>query len=283
MFGELNTSQKSGFLPHSPVSRFLIISCLAIFLIEFFFQITPFTRYGFLSYHELVSNFQLWRLLSFQFLHADFRHILGNLLGLYFFAPVLEQWLGSKRFTVYYLICGISGGLVFILATYWGWIPPNRLVGASAGLYGLFIALFILRPHTKVHLFFLPIAISIRWVVIGLLVFAGLSIFITGVNAGGEYSHLGGALMGYILLKNPQALNFLTSFFLNQPFGVQKNQRKHSASGLENYEPKIKPRVEIKRANTPEIDRILDKISAEGLHSITDEEREILNQFSKSK
>src|SRR5690606_11878394 len=115
---------------------------------------------------------EFWRFIGFQFLHANFSHLLFNMIALYFFGPMVEQYLGSKRYLAFYLLCGICGALMYLLLNLSGYIvtlmshtpvqipgllfndPSTPLVGASAGIFCVLMAGAFLAPHATVLLFF---------------------------------------------------------------------------------------------------------------------------------
>lgn len=167
--------------------------------------------WGFFSFDTAVSRLQLWRFFSFQFLHGGLGHIFFNMLGLYFFGPLVESHLGSRRYLAFYLLCGIAGPLAYLLIMVLGVLPMNTytpMVGASAGLFGVLIAAAFVAPNTRVQLLFPPVDMPLRtmaWVYVGI---AAFMVFTRGGNAGGEAAHLGGAAAGFLLIRNARFLNF---------------------------------------------------------------------------
>jgi membrane associated rhomboid family serine protease len=171
----------------------------------------PLTAWGHFSASTAIAGLQLWRLVSFQFLHANLAHLIFNMIGLYFFGSAVESYLGSRRFLAFYLWCGIMGAAAYLLFWLLGvlvnapWVP---LVGASAGIFGVLAASAIIAPHATVVLLFPPIPVRLRtlaWVLIGIGV---ATIVFGGPNAGGQAAHLGGAMSGYLLIRRPHLLNF---------------------------------------------------------------------------
>ncbi|WP_435690466.1 rhomboid family intramembrane serine protease [Rubritalea sp.] len=222
--------------------------------------------------NDSLRSGEVWRLLTFQFLHANLSHVLMNMVGLYFFGTIVERVLGMRRYLAYYLICGVAGGLFYYLLVYFGLVNPGYIVGASAGLYGVLAALVVIAPNMQVMLLIPPIPMKMRtlaWVLLGLALF---SILVTGRNAGGEAGHLGGALIGFFLMKFPRALGWADRIGTKQTI-----VKKAAQSGP--YQAKVRPRTKL-NLDTTEVDRILDKVSAEGLHSLTDAERETLHRVS---
>jgi membrane associated rhomboid family serine protease len=174
----------------------------------------PLWGLGHFSTKQAIHGLEVWRFVTFQFLHdyTGLGHIVFNMLALYFFGPLIENYLGSRRYLAFYLICGVAGPVAYLLIHYIGlltmppWVP---MVGASAGVFGVLIGAAQIAPRARVQLLFPPIPMELRtlaWVLIGIAVFV---IFSRGHNAGGEAAHLGGAAMGAWLIRNPRLLNFV--------------------------------------------------------------------------
>ena len=223
----------------------------------------PLEWWGHFSGYFAVQNAQAWRFLTFQFLHADLGHILFNMLGLYFFGPMVEHYLGSKRFLVFYLVSGAIGSIAYLFIWGIGLIlsgPLAPLIGASAGVLGVLIGAAVIAPNTTVQLLFPPIPVrlkTIAWVLVGIgaftILFRG---FQRGSNAGGEAAHLGGCLAGYLLIRYANVLNVVDR--LSTP--------------LTGHGGKAKPRG----IDPEEIDRILDKVRDQGIQSLSRKERKAL-------
>jgi membrane associated rhomboid family serine protease len=277
---------RGGRPPLPPVTRFLLIANIAIFVIDFL------TRGGRQEFGIINREFcfrietafkewRLWELITFQFLHHGILHIAFNCVGIYFFGPWVERWWGTRRFIVFYLLCGVAGALFFTLLAKVGILPYEDvpLVGASAGIYGLIIGTAVIAPNALVSLLIPPVTLAMRtfaWWVIGIAVVFVVGGFFFGAenfqNSGGEAGHLGGAILGFILMRFPFLLGKGVSSKIIRP----KEFRRKSA-------PKLRPRSEIDVVSSSEVDRILDKINREGLQSLTEREQEILQKASKSK
>jgi membrane associated rhomboid family serine protease len=173
----------------------------------------PLQGLGHFSLYLAVSKLEIWRFLTFQFLHAGITHIAFNMIALYFFGPLVESYLGIRRYLAFYLLCGIGGPIAYIIlwATHFLIADPHvPLVGASAGIFGVLIAAAQIAPNATVLLWgVLPMQLkTLAWVLLGMAVYTVL--FYGGSqtgNAGGEAAHLGGAAVGFILIRNPQWLN----------------------------------------------------------------------------
>lgn len=223
------------------------------------------SQWGNFNVVEAVEGFQVWRFVTYQFLHSGFGHILFNMIGLYFFGPMMEQWWGSKRFLVFYLLCGVCGALPMIALGYGGVIPVQvGLVGASGALYGILIGAAALFPHQRVQLLIPPIPMSLRTMA---LVFLGISFIsaLIGNNDGGNAAHLAGAGLGFLLVKRPSLLNWADRLSAS---AIQEGYTKGR------YEKKVKQQ----QASRQEVDRILAKVSEKGIQSLNSREKKILQQ-----
>lgn len=231
--------------------------------------LSPF-RVGNFNVEQGIYQLQLWRLFTYQFLHADLFHILFNMIVLYFFGPMLEQWWGSRRFVVFYLLCGASGAVFMTLFVL---VAPglldvsvnSPLVGASGSIYGILIGAAILFPNHRMMLMIPPIPMSLRTMALIFIGIAVLTIIVGGQNAGGEAAHLGGALLGFMLVKVP--------FVLDWADGLSPTAVQHK------IETKQRERSRQKQiSKEQEVDRILDKVKKQGLASLTERERKVLQQ-----
>jgi membrane associated rhomboid family serine protease len=167
--------------------------------------------YGHFSAYTAISLGQVWRFVTFQFLHGGVWHLAGNMLGIYFFGPLIEQYLGRRRFIAFYLLCGATGPIAYLLLQMLGVLIPDPvtpLIGASAGVFGILLAGATIAPRMTVQLLFPPIPIQFKTLAYIMLAFAVYTVFTRGNNAGGEAAHLGGAALGWYLIRNPHLLNW---------------------------------------------------------------------------
>ena len=234
----------------------------------------------------------VWQLLTFQFLHVDLWHLIGNLLGLWFFGRFVENVLGTQRFLAAYFGAGVIGGLLqcALMLLFPEHFQPFAF-GASAGEMGIFAIFCRLQSSSEIRWnFILPIRADVL-----LWVTAGISLFFTLVPSqrGGSYAHaahLGGILAGLAWVKLGWHLDFVTlpweGFFARwrrwRP--LQSRQRKLELVRVAASKPAPWRKPRLDRDEEPpagdyisqEVDPILDKISAHGLHSLTERERKIL-------
>lgn len=275
--------------PLPPVTKWILILNVGIFFIDAMLTRRgdlwgPIGAWGCFNVAGSVFGGRVWEFITFQFLHGSFVHLLFNSLGIFFIAPFVEQWWGSRRFLAFYLLCGVAGAMFYTLLAIINLLPGtdpylSNLVGASAGLFGLLVGVYVIAPAVRVHLLFPPIELSMKQLVLALVSIA-VVVIVGGLffprfplfwNSGGEAGHLGGAIMGFVLMKYPGLLGRGRSNIVRP-----KQFRRRG-------EPKIRPRTEIDLEQTDEVDRILDKISQHGFDSLTREERDLLAKAAEKK
>jgi len=261
----------------APVAKFLIFANVAIFIFTNMLtergEISFFEKWGAFSITEGFYHLQVWRVLTFQFLHANGGHILGNMIGMFFFAPHVERWMGSRPFAFYYFLCGIAGVVFYTLLYFTPGImdqygPYTQMVGASAGLFGILAAFYKIAPNAKVFLFFI-IPMSMRVFAIGYFAIQIFSVLFGSENAGGSAGHLGGALFGLALIKYQPLRSWLIRI---SKIGEEKRNPKVQEATI------VRERSRSPIAQTKEVDRILEKISAHGIQSLTEKERQTLDK-----
>ena len=167
-------------------------------------------RWGYFSFTQTFAHGQVWRLLTFQFLHAGAWHLVGNMVGLYFFGPLVESYLGRRRFLAFYLLCGVAGPILYLGFASAGILHTSMytpLIGASAGIFGILIASAVVAPNATILIYGI-IPMQLKTAALLLLAFAAYSVFTNGRNAGGEAAHLGGAAVGYLLIRHSDWLDW---------------------------------------------------------------------------
>jgi membrane associated rhomboid family serine protease len=202
---------------------------------------------------------QLWRVVTYQFLHGGLWHIVFNLMVLYFMGPFVERAWGSKAFLKFYLICGAAGGVIYTLLVKLGILtPPLPMVGASGGIYGLMAAIVIMYPRMKVLLYGI-IPMTMTWLVSLAVIFSLINIAI-GENVGGEAAHLTGLAVGFL-------------YVFYKPMVTKMRMERNKGNWAR--------KVEQERSFQAEVDRILDKVHNEGLQSLTDSEKKMLQEATR--
>lgn len=213
----------------TPIVLNLIIINVMVYLAQKF--ITPFnvTEWGALHYFSS-SLFKPHQIITNMFMHdtVGFSHILFNMFGLWMFGSVLENYLGSKKFLIFYLICGLGSALLVQLtvpysasvfansaaglqtatannisleAVIEAYKQQYSAIGASGAIMGVMAAFAYLFPNTEMYVMLIPIPVKAKYVIpvfILIDLFGGLNQS-TGDNIG-HFAHLGGALVGFLLI-----------------------------------------------------------------------------------
>lgn len=220
---------------------------------------------------------QPWSLISYFFLHLSFGHILWNMLFLYWFGKIIHDNIGNNAVISLYILGGIIGGLSYmalfnIIPFYGDRVSESLMLGASAGVFSVVAGSATLLPNYTFYLLFLG-PVRIKYIA---LFYILLSFFdVTGSNAGGEIAHIGGALIGYLFIKQLQK-------GVNMGDGVIKIinlfNRKNSSKKEKEFTINKETSFDISQ---DEIDKILDKISESGYSSLSKKEKEKLFNASK--
>ncbi|MEM8756723.1 MAG: rhomboid family intramembrane serine protease, partial [Planctomycetota bacterium] len=243
--------------------------------------------YGHFSLLHGFLRLEAWRLVTFQFLHADLTHLFFNMLGLFIFGGLVEQYLGSRRYLAYYLICGIGGGLLYLffvaLASMNVPLPGTLartgigtpLIGASAGVFGVVVACARIVPDMRIMLLIPPIPVKIKWIAYFYVAFAAFNLLRGGDNAGGDAAHIGGAIAGYFFIRNQHLLRGFLDFGAGSPKPKPNNISRRQRPS------RTKPPAR-RAADEEQIDRILAKVKDQGLQSLTKREQQVLKRASES-
>jgi membrane associated rhomboid family serine protease len=251
-------------------------------------EMFPLESIGFFSTVK-IAHLEVWRFVTFQFVHGGFWHLALNMIGLFFFGPLVERYLGSRRlFLAFYLMCGMCGAALYLLLNLLGTLSPSLplglsnppwvpLVGASAGVFGIIMACAFVAGDLRMYVFGV-IPMKIRTGAYLFVAIAAFNLIIEGANAGGDAAHIGGAIGGFFFIRKPHLLlNFFDDFLRTKdrhpplrrsgPSGASR--RPSGGSGP------------IPFPDQSRVDAILDKIRTRGEESLTDEERQILQRASE--
>ena len=219
-----------------------------------------------------------WSILSYGFLHADFLHLIFNMITLYFIGNLFIQYFTEKQALTFYLLGTLFGGLLYVISQ--NYFPlfegvNTTLVGASAGISAIFIGIATYIPNYQIKIRFIGFvkfwhlaAIWLAFDIIGLI----------GANAGGSFSHLGGSLFGYLYVRQASntKVNFSSIFLAffkkkEKPLKTVHKSAKRKQNTVKNSSP-----------NQQQIDGILDKISKSGYDTLTKTEKEFLFKQGKT-
>jgi len=257
-----------GMPPLSKAVKWIIIANVGVFILC---QLTGGPRspvFELLAMRtDLVLRGQVWRLLTFTYLHDQLglSHILFNMLGLYLLGVPLERHWGSRRFFLFYTMGGVAAVLLYVLVTAFGWLPPYaRLVGASGNILAVLGACAVLFPQFRLILVFFPV--PIRTAVALFVVWFVFNLWTRGANAGGDACHLAGIAFGIVWVYRGQAW-------------TRKWQQWHGNIKRAGWEARRREALRLEE----EVDRILDKVKQEGINSLTRREKKLLEEATKQK
>ena len=186
-----------------PVTMFLIAANVAVYLLQTAQPgfVVPFALWplGASAASNGQVGFEVWQLLTYGFLHGGFVHLLFNMFALYMFGGALEQVVGPRRFTAYYLVSVLAAAVtqLVVMAMSHNIYPT---VGASGGVFGLLLAYAIYFPHNRVYFLLVPFPIKAR---VFVFIYAAIELFlgVTGTQEGvAHFAHLGGLIGGALML-----------------------------------------------------------------------------------
>lgn len=295
-----------GFFSFPPVIKnLLIINCIVFFVqlimdnisfngvpgwyvINRWFALNPISGY---DAADNPFNFQVWQLITYQFMHGGFWHIFFNMFVLWMFGASIEDIFGSKKFLTFYLLAGVSAGLFQLFVTPLLGGQGAVTIGASGAIYGVMIAFALFFPDTLIFLYFL-IPVKAKYFIGFMIVIEFLSV--DSASSGvAHLAHLGGAIFAflYIMFDRNSHVSikdmFRKSYYykpksnsniFNNPFTKRKSDNR-DVEDANYYE--IDKKEEDDTVTQEEIDKILDKISRSGYQNLTEKEKKILFQASK--
>lgn len=258
-----------------------------------------FVRYGALwpfASTEIGVLFRPWQYITYMFLHGGFSHIFLNMLVLWMFGMELENMWGTRRFLIYYFICGLGAGILHSLVTLAMGGEAVPTVGASGAIMGVMVAFAMAFPDRIIFVsFFLPLRAKYF-----VLLYAAFDLYngINGIDGIAHFAHLGGALTGFLLVKFGGVMT-LGKFFdrgARQPRETVRPAPPPPQQGARIIDVDYRdlgaqqqparrgghqPPVMELGGEQARVDAILDKISHQGYQSLTDEEKAILNEASR--
>ena len=255
----------------------------------------------FLKWIELSSSIDIlahtpWAICTYMVAHYDVLHILFNMLVLYWFGIMFMDYFTPKQFVGLYILGGVGGGVLYLLA----FLLPSLnsihtwLIGASASVMAIVIAISMKAPHYKMNLLFLG-SVSLKWIAIAYVALDLLSI--SGDNMGGHIAHLGGAITGatFAFLINRRIdittpINWVIDHITNtiDSLGKKSFKKNGEPTSLKNTKKTTsqkttrQPSGIMSQEDEATLDIILDKIKKSGYTSLTEEEKRRLFQVSKN-
>jgi membrane associated rhomboid family serine protease len=262
----------------TPWVQRLIIANAAVFFIQ---NMSPQLTYH-LAFVPSEVLLRPWTIIGYMFAHGGFWHLFWNMLGLFFFGPPLEARWGSREFLKFYFICGMGGAALSFLFAF-----NAPIIGASAAVYGVMLAFAMNWPDAPIYIWgILPV--KSKYLVGVLAVFSVMSMMGTGRGDNiAHAAHLGGFVAAFLYLK------------FSTPGGPLGGFRKMMNRKRVRVLPEEESRTAVVRTGPPpgsarrrgggadeeklldELDRVLEKISTQGMSSLTAQERRLLDEVSR--
>lgn len=274
----------SGALP--PGIKVLLIINVAVFLLQFLSRIVGIPMELFLGLSRLaVEKGLIFQVFTYMWLHStgQIMHILFNMLGLWMFGRELEITWGTRQFIKYYLVSGVGAGIFILLLDLFFGQRFAITIGASGALYGVLLASAMSWPNREVYLYFLfPIKMKYFVTAFGVISFLG----ILGDTSGNisHAGHLGGIVAGFLYIQYKRR-NWSKIFKFN--FGSDRDVNRISDAKIISIKDYKKSKSDSYASRTfderkRKVDDLLDRISREGLNSLSEEEKKFLNDASRS-
>ena len=260
--------------------------------------------------------FQPWSIITYMFFHEGFFHILFNMIVLYAFGRILNDFLGNRKILPIYVLGGIAGAVLYMLSMFLPVFANNNIadvsmmLGASAGVMSIMMAAVALRPDYQIMLVFLG-AVRIKYIALFFILIDLVSIANLD-NSGGHFAHIGGALFGYLFVKQLQVgtdwslgfnkmMDSIVGYFEAKPKSRSSvengngssNERKQRGRkrASRHFKTHVNPNPNARQPGSAKrsfdadkqakVDAILDKISENGYESLSKEEKEFLFKIKK--
>lgn len=207
-----------------PITRNLLIINVLCYAIQYVLQLRGIDLVSLLGLHfALAKDFYIFQLFTYMFLHGSLTHLFFNMFSLWMFGSIIEQTLGSKRFLIYYLICGVGAGICqefFQFSQFYGeglyafervntgaqtimmsdYLNLWTTIGASGACYGVLLAFGMLYPNERIMLLIPPIPMKAKYFVAG---YAAIELFMAYSSNDNiaHFAHLGGMIFGFFLIR----------------------------------------------------------------------------------
>jgi len=287
--------------PESPRMTRAVQWLLALNVGVYFMQVTlfgPEAVFSALGLNPVRLPSTWWTIITYMFVHAWLAHLAFNLFTLWMFGPRLEQIWGTRTFVQFYLWCGLGGAIVHLL-----FAQDSAVVGASGAMSGVLVAYALRWPDDEVYLFGV-IPMKSRWLILAMI---GMNvIFALSPSSGIDWTaHAGGMGFGWLFLKlyslggldrvrgwvssvpdesedMPRAVPRSRSSMRDRARGVDEVVARSNAVVLRESKPLAHvPRQETPKEYAARVNRVLDKISSQGIESLTRDERRLLEDMSR--
>ena len=303
-----------------PVTKNLIIINVLFFLAKFVAQRYGIDLDGLLGLHFfLAPDFRLYQFVTYMFMHGGLMHILFNMFAVWMFGRVMESYWGSRRFLLYYMVCGLGAGLaqegVQYVSYLWQGLDHydsvnvgyavismgdylNRwtTIGASGAVYGILLAFGMSFPEERLFIFPLPVPIKAKFFVIGYAAIELLSAFGSPGDGVAHFAHLGGMVFGLLLIlywRRRDGGGYYGGYGGGSSFSDKF--KRWFFDQRDRFSAYRRPKMKVsmgdrkddyeynarKKADEEEIDRILQKVRRSGYASLTEDEKRKLFDASQ--
>ncbi len=231
-----------------------------------------------------------WTFFTYMFVHGGLFHLLGNSLALFVFGPAVERRLGSSVFILFYIYCGLGGAILTLVALFAG-LPVGEVVfGASGAVLGVAFAFSRLDPDAELMIFPLPMPIKVKHFILLIVAFDVIGAF-TGIGMTAHAAHLGGMAFAWLFFAMQGiARPIEPPRFPSMPRRIPVPHRDADSDGRQvARSPRLQSAglgaatgqvTDAAATEAAELDRVLDKISASGIASLTADERRFLEGVS---
>jgi membrane associated rhomboid family serine protease len=278
---EIKSRYKNGTIVEKIIYVNSIIFIFTL-LISVFQELYKIEINGVLKWFALDHNFSVlvskpWTLITYGFLHADFLHLLLNLITLNFIGNLFIEYFTQKQLLSFYLLGTFFGGIIYLLSHNYFPLFEGRssiLIGGSAGISAIFIGITTYLPNYQFKIRFIGFVklwyLAAIWIGLDLLA-------LSGSNAGGHFAHLGGALFGFLYVNQGSLKKRSLWNIVSSGFKTKKNPFKKVYTSKE----KRSKTKKTSSFNQEQIDVILDKISKSGYDALSQSEKEFLFKQGK--
>jgi len=245
-----------------PAVKALLIANIGIYALDQLAGWNAASTFGLIP-NQVFAQGKVFQLFTYMFLHGGILHLLFNMFMLWIFGSALESVWGSREFLKYYAVCGIGGGVTQV-AVSWGSGSP--IIGASGAIMGILLAYAMMYPDREILLYFL-FPIKMKYLVIVLVMIDLMAAFGSGGSSIAHFAHLGGMFWGWVYLKQSDRIGSFSRHWrgMRARHQMDQNTRRQEAQQTEKHT----------------VDEILDKITAQGMGSLTEKERKILREASR--
>jgi membrane associated rhomboid family serine protease len=263
----------------TPWVQRLLLANTAVYVLQMVFGDALTYQLAFIPAAALVRP---WTVITYMFAHGGFMHLLLNMVGLFFFGPPLEERLGSRDFLIFWFVCGLGGAaLSFAFAFH------APIIGASAAVYGVLLAFAMFWPDMPIYIWgILPV--KAKWLVGVVFALSVINAFGGAADGVAHFAHLGGFAAAFLYLRFAGHGRYGGGLMTRLKGAMPKRRNKNLTvvpGGKEAAPPRPQPPQKRRREEDArmldDLDRVLDKISTEGITSLSAEERRLLDEASR--